>query len=115
MKAVRDATRCDTATARKLGTAGGLTLYKTKSRKFFFADGRNLRIIPAPATEAYSWLAQNVGKAAAESAFVEEDRQRITVDLPASLLDKIDAARDADNRSRRAVIEAALKQVFENA
>lgn len=113
MKAVRDATRCDTATARKLGTAGGLTLYKTKSRKFFFADGRDLRVIPA--TEAYTWLAQNVGKADAESAFVEEDRQRITVDLPASLLDKIDAARDADNRSRRAVIEAALKQIFENA
>lgn len=113
MKAVRDATRCDTTRARKLGTAGGLTLYKTKSRKFFFADGRDLRIIPA--TEAYSWLAQNVSKAAAESAFAEEDRQRITVDLPASLLDKIDAARDADNRSRRAVIEAALKQIFENA
>lgn len=113
MKAVRDATRCDTATARKLGTAGGLTLYKTKSRKFFFADGRDLRIIPA--TEAYSWLAQNVGKAAAESAFAEEDRQRITIDLPASLLDKINAARDADNRSRRAVIEAALRRIFENA
>lgn len=113
MKAVRDATRCDTATARKLGTAGGLTLYKTKSRKFFFADGRDLRIIPA--TEAYFWLAQHVSKAAAESTFTEEERQRITVDLPASLLDKIDAARDADNRSRRAVIEAALRQIFGNA
>lgn len=110
MKAVRDATRCDTATARKLGTAGGLTLYKTKSRKFFFADGHDLRIIPA--TEAYTWLALNVDKAAAESAFGEENRQRITVDLPASLLGKIDAARDADNRSRRAVIEAALRKVF---
>lgn len=113
MKAVRDATRCDTATARKLGTAGGLTLYKTKSRKFFFADGRDLRIIPA--TEAYSWLSQHVSKAAAESTFAEEERQRITVDLPASLLDKIDAARDADNRSRRAVIETALRQIFGNA
>lgn len=110
MKRVRGAVECNTKTARKIASADGVTLHKTKSRKFFFAEGDEVRLISD--TDARDWLVEHCGADEAEAAFVDEDLRRITVDLPVELVERIDAARDDEKRSRRAVILAALQEQF---
>lgn len=111
MKRVLSSIKCNTATARKLGEADGRALYKTRTKKFFFADGHDLRV--ASTAEAHSWLSTHFGQKSADAAIAEESSRRVTIDLPAALVEKIDAARDDCNRTRKAVIEAAVKSVFE--
>jgi len=105
---------CNPKTARKIATADGVTLYKTKSRQFFTCDADGeLALISA--NRAVLWLVQYYGDGAAELAFADEKEVptlRVTLDLPAELVEKIDAARDDERRSRRAVIQAALEREF---
>ena len=104
---------CNPKTARKIATADGVALYKTKSRKFFTVENGEIALIPA--NKAVLWLVEHYGDGAAELAFADEKEVpmlRVTLDLPAALVEKIDAARDDVLRSRRSVIQAALEKQF---
>jgi len=105
---------CNPKTARKIATADGETLYKTKSRKFFTVDDDG-EIALVSTNRAVLWLTRHYGDGAADLAFADEKEVptlRVTLDLPAELVEKIDAARDDERRSRRAVIQAALEKEF---
>ena len=104
------AVQCDTDTARLLASAGGVSLYRTKTNKFFVEIGGGMNVITAAA--ARSWLTQTIGAEETEKLFTKEKLFRVSVDLPISLIQKIDAARDKKCRSRKAVIEAALRKAF---
>lgn len=104
------AVQCDTDTAKLLASAGGISLYMTKSGKFFIELGGGMNVITAEA--ARSWLTQTIGAEETEKLFAKEELFRVSVDLPVSLISKIDAARDKKCRSRKAVIEAALRRAF---
>ena len=104
------AVQCDTDTAKLLASAGGVSLYMTKSGKFFIELGGGMNVITA--TAARAWLTQTVGAKETEKIFAREELFRASVDLPVSLIQKIDAARDKKCHSRKAVIEAALRKVF---
>lgn len=105
------AVQCDTDTAKLLASAGGVSLYRTKSGKFFIELGGGMNVITA--TAARAWLTQTIGEEETEKLFAKEELFRVSVDLPVSLISKIDAARDKKCRSRKAVIEAALRKAFE--
>ena len=101
---------CNTKTARKIASADGVTLYKTKSRRFFVEDSDELRLMGD--AEAREWLTQHCGADFAAAVFTDEDLRRVVVDLPVELVDKIDAAKTAELKTRRAVIQAALENSF---
>ena len=105
------AVQCDTDTAKLLASAGGVSLYRTKTGKFFIELGGGMNVITAAA--ARSWLTQTIGAEETEKLFTKEKLFRVSVDLPVSLIQKIDAARDKKCHSRKAVIEAALWKAFE--
>ena len=111
MKRHLGAVQCDTDTAKLLASAGGVSLYRTKTGKFFIELGGDMNVITA--TAARAWLTQTVGEKETEKIFAREELFRVSVDLPISLIQEIDAARDKSCRSRKAVIEAALRKVFE--
>ena len=110
MKRVLGATVCDTTSAKLIVKCGGVSLYKTKSKKFFSVRGDVVRIMTD--AEARAWLVMNAGVEVAAAVFAVSDMRKISIDLPVALLDKIDAARDDVRRSRSAVILAALEEKF---
>lgn len=114
MKRRLGAVECDTRTARLIGEADGIRLFRTKSKKYFVEDTHVQNVYLISDTVAYSWILKNLGAAKYKAALEEEETRKISLDLPVSLVDKIDAARDDVKRTRRAVIESALKQVFDH-
>ena len=110
MKRVLGATVCDTTSARLIAKCGGMAIYKTKSKKFFSVRGDVVRIMTD--AEARAWLVRYAGAEVAAAAFAVPDMRKISLDLPVSLIEKIDAARDDVRRSRSAVILAALEEQF---
>lgn len=114
MKRRLGAVECDTRTARLIGEADGLRLFRTKSKKYFVEDIQAQDVCLIDDKEAHSWILKNLGAAKYKAAFEEEKTRKISLDLPVSLVDKIDAARDDVKRTRRAVIESALKEVFDH-
>ena len=111
MKRVLGGVRCNTSSARLIGEADGVKLYKTKSRKFFVEDLAVADVYLISDADARQWLTRHFGAAKAEAAFAEDDPRKISLDLPEELLAKVDALRDGVRRSRAAVI----KNILENA
>ena len=101
--------RCDPATATRIISAGGVTLYRTKSRRFFTeCDGR-LSLLTDD--EAAAWIREHADETTLARAFDTAAMVHVTADLPEWIVSKLDAVRG--RRSRRAVIQAALEQYLD--
>lgn len=101
--------RCDPATATRIASAGGVTLYRTKSRRFFTECDGQLRLLTDDAAAA--WIREHADETTLARAFDIAAMVHVTADLPEWLVSKIDAVRG--RKSRRAVIQAALEQYLD--
>ena len=101
--------RCDPATAQPIASADGVTLYRTKSRRFFTEQDGQLALLTED--EAVEWIRQHADETVLAKAFDETQPVHLTVDLPAWLVELLDARRG--RRSRRAVIQAALEKFYQ--
>ena len=101
--------RCDPATATRITSAGGVTLYRTKSRRFFTEQGGQLRLLTDD--EAAAWIREHADETTLARAFDIAAQVHVTADLPEWLVSKLDAVRG--RKSRRAVIQAALEQYLD--
>lgn len=101
--------RCDPAVATIIATVGSVTLYRTKSRRFFTeCDGR-LSLLTDD--EAAAWIRKNCDEDTLEQAFDTSPLVHLTVDLPAWLVRRMD--RQRGRKSRRAVIQTALEAFYQ--
>lgn len=101
--------RCDPATATRITSTDGVTLYRTKSRRFFTeCDGR-LSLLTDD--EAAAWIREHCDEDTLERAFDTSPLVHLTVDLPAWLVRRMD--RQRGRKSRRAVIQAALEAFYQ--
>lgn len=132
MKKIINGSRYDTDTAKHIGSASSTALpgdfdywesdlYRTKAGKYFLYRqgfgypvednhlGFGSEIIPLDESTARQWAEKCLDADKYEAAFgaVTEDA-RFTVVLPESLLDKLDARKAADNKSRSEIVIAAL-------
>ena len=101
--------RCDPATATPIASADGVTLYRTKSRRFFTERGGQLALLTEP--EAVAWIREHAGEDVLAKTFDESTPVHLTVDLPAWLVDLLDSRRG--RKSRRSVIQAALEKFYQ--
>ena len=102
--------RCDPATATPIASADGVTLYRTKSRRFFIERGDG-QLALLTDSETQAWLMCNADATTIKHAFDEAESVHLTVDLPAWLVETMDSRRG--RRSRRAVIQAALERFYQ--
>ena len=103
--------RCDPAVATIIATVGSVTLYRTKSRRFFTEDAHcELRLLTDD--EAAAWIGENCDEDTLEQAFDTSPLVHLTVDLPAWLVRRMD--RQRGRKSRRAVIQAAIETFYKN-
>lgn len=107
---VLGAVACNTQTATYIAEFDGITLYRTKTWRFFFEKGGQLTLVDNKV--AYEWLLSHGGPKLAEKAFETISVIRLTLDLPVELVEKIDAAKTERLRSRRAVIQALLEKAL---
>lgn len=133
MKKVIKGAQYDTNAAKCLGNASAnclrssfsyweQTLYRTKSGRFFLhkegfgyshGDGSlgwGEEICPLNEESARQWAERHLNADEYEAIFgpTTEDA-RITVDLPEALLDKLDARKETERKSRSEIVIAALK------
>ena len=101
--------RCDPTTATFIYYVNGVTLYRTKSRRFFTEQGGQLRLLTDD--EAAEWIREHADETTLARAFDIASVVHVTADLPEWLVSKIDAVRC--RKSRRAVIQAALEQYLD--
>lgn len=102
--------RCDPAVATPIASVDGVTLYRTKSKRFFTEQGGSLALLTE--AEAVEWIRQHADEETLARAFDESPTVHVTVDLPEWLVSKMDARRG--RRSRRAVIQAALETFYQD-
>ena len=106
--------RMEPKRARLIGSVDGETLYRSKSGVFFtdsLCDTEPKRIT---ITEAKEWVKKNCSPTRYALVFDERAPVRVSLLIPAALLELIDAAKDSTNRSRNAVIVKGLEQYFSN-
>ena len=101
--------RCDPATATPIASADGVTLYRTKSRRFFTEQGGELALLRED--EAIAWIREHADETVLAKTFDEAPTVHVTVDLPEWLVSAMDARRG--RKSRRAVIQAALEAFYQ--
>ena len=96
--------RCDPAVATIIATVGSVTLYRTKSRRFFTEDAHcELRLLTDD--EAAAWIREHCDEDTLEQAFDTSPLVHVTV------VRRMD--RQRGRKSRRAVIQAALERFYQ--
>ena len=101
--------RCDPETATFIYYVNGVTLYRTKSRRFFTEQDGRLHLLTDD--EAAAWIREHADETTLARAFDIAAMVHVTADLPEWLVSKLDAVRG--RKSRRAVIQAALEQYLD--
>ena len=101
--------RCDPATATPIASADSVTLYRTKSRRFFTEHDGQLDLLTTD--EAVAWIRAHADETVLAKTFDESEPVHMTVDLPAWLVEVMDSRRG--RKSRRAVIQAALERFYQ--
>lgn len=133
MKKVIKGVRYDSDTAKCLGEASAKCLrgdfgywehclYRTKSGRFFLhkkgfgyshgdgSIGWGEEICPINDESARQWAERHLNADEYEVIFgPTTESARITVDLPETLLNKLDARKEAERKSRSEIVIAALK------
>ena len=104
--------RYDPSRARFVASADGVTLYKTRSGNFFTEKQMlgGVFIAEISREEAQDFAFAHADPATYAICFDSRRPVKISVDIPPDLLDKIDACKTKQLKTRRAVILAALNQ-----
>lgn len=100
--------RCDPATAVPVAKLGWATLYRTKSRQFFYQLESGELGLVGGYEAALVWLKTNAPAVQKTAALDPGPLYHMTVDLPPSLVARLDKARG--KRSRKALVQAALEK-----
>lgn len=109
--------RFEPSRARFVVDAGGVLLYRTKSGNFFTVSpvyGGAELTKEITEDEAARLTRQHADPATFALFFDRTPPVKISVDIPAGLLSRIDARRDDRLKTRRAVILAALVEFVKN-
>ena len=104
--------RRDPSRARFVASADGVTLYKTRSGHFFTERQMigGVFIADISREDAQDFAFAHADPATYAVCFDSRPPVKVSVDIPPDLLDKIDACRTGQLKTRRAVILAALNQ-----